>query len=67
MCLLVPLHVFANLCFRFRMETEDDILKEDLEHVVGTNDPDVYFDNDWGLFSAVLAAYNHHCILKNRE
>lgn len=42
---------------------EDEILLEKLEPVIGP-DKEVNFDKDWGLFSAVLACYNNHWVLK---
>ncbi|CAL4058818.1 unnamed protein product [Meganyctiphanes norvegica] len=43
---------------------EDEILLEELEPVLGP-EKEVYFDQDWGLFSAVLACYNNHWVLKS--
>merc|ERR1711962_1087848 len=37
--------------------------EKDFEAVVGTKD-EVYFDHDFGFFSAVLACYNNHWVLK---
>ena len=42
---------------------EEAAEEKDLEAVVGTK-VEVYFDNDFGLFSAVLACYNNHWVLK---
>lgn len=42
---------------------EEEILLEQLEPVLGPN-KEVYFDEDWGLFSAILACYNNHWVLK---
>jgi len=33
------------------------------DYVLGTN-KSVYFDEDWGMFSAVLASYNNHWVLR---
>lgn len=41
---------------------EDEIRLEKLEPVLGPEN-EVYFDQDWGLFSAVLACYNNHWVL----
>ncbi|CAL4124100.1 unnamed protein product, partial [Meganyctiphanes norvegica] len=48
---------------RHKREKEDEIQHENLEPVLGP-DKEVYFDRDWGLFSAVLACYNNHWVLK---
>ena len=32
--------------------------------VAGTRSEDFYFDHDWGFFSAILACYNNHWVLK---
>lgn len=45
-------------------DEEEDILSKDLEKVIGTDVPNVYFDEDWGLFSSVLASYNNHWALR---
>ncbi|CAL4066723.1 unnamed protein product, partial [Meganyctiphanes norvegica] len=47
-----------------KWKKEDEILLENLEPAVGP-DKEVYFDIDWGMFSAVLACYNNHWVLKS--
>ncbi|CAL4121036.1 unnamed protein product [Meganyctiphanes norvegica] len=42
---------------------EDEIQVDQLEQVLGP-DTEVYYDMDWGLFSAVVACYNNHWVLK---
>jgi len=42
---------------------ETEILSKDLEKIIGTDVPNVYFDEDWGFFSSVLASYNNHWAL----
>ena len=37
--------------------------KQETEAVAGTN-AEVFFDEDWGFFSAILACYNNHWVLK---
>ncbi|CAL4184395.1 unnamed protein product, partial [Meganyctiphanes norvegica] len=48
---------------QYKREKEDEILHQTLEPVLGP-DKEVYYDKDWGLFSAVLACYNNHWVLK---
>ena len=46
------------------MKRGEEVSKEkDFEAVVGTME-EVYFDHDFGLFSAILACYNNHWVLK---
>jgi len=42
---------------------EESAEEKDFEAVIGTKD-EVYFDHDFGFFSAVLACYNNHWVLK---
>ena len=42
---------------------EEAAEEKDLKAVVGTKE-EVYFDHDFGFFSAVLACYNNHWVLK---
>ena len=36
----------------------------DFKAVAGTTSDDIYFDHDWGFFSAVLSCYNNHWVLR---
>jgi len=46
-----------------RVETKEKIKFKEYEPVIGPNE-DVFYDHDWGFFSAVLACYNNHWVLK---
>ncbi|CAL4122136.1 unnamed protein product, partial [Meganyctiphanes norvegica] len=48
-----------------KWKKEDESLLEKLEPVIGPDKEEVYFDRDWGIFSAVLACYNNHWVLKS--
>ena len=52
------LHMFEKIKKAEAMKKQDE-----LEWVIGSNE-EVWYDLDWGFFSAILACYNNHWVLK---
>ena len=45
------------------LESKSKDLSE-YEAVIGSESSDLYYDHDWGFFSAILACYNNHWVLR---
>ena len=52
--------------FKKDSKTPKDMPKalSEYEAVAGSTSDDLYYDHDWGFFSAVLACYNNHWVLR---